>query len=151
MIYITYRILYSKLEVLNNHKSNSNTKFYSAIDEQANVMEASDDEYVEEEADVISLSNLTESEPKFRVNGKTNSTISTIFETSSARKSKHYQLFPLDKILDEEEKLVPWEKIKYTLVTMSVMVISTVILGNKDIQSFLDIEYCSSIYWILYF
>ena len=141
LLFSTYRTLLTGFELWNKEINNPRANFYNSMKNQPDEHD-SEDEYIEDEADEISLSTITDGDLRNRMNqAKLNTTISTVMETGIRKKSTNSELFPLDRILDNESKHVQWDKIKYVVVTLSVMVIATVFLGNKDVKSLLGISH----------
>lgn len=149
LIFTTYRTFLSGFELWNKEVNNPKANFYNRVNNYGAT--GSDNEYVEDEADVLSLSTITDADLRLRMNQvKLNTSISTIFESSAKKTNKDYKWYPLDRILDSETQYIQWDKLKYIIVTLSVMILSTVLLGNKDVKSLLGISQCSTFYWMLY-
>lgn len=95
------------------------------------------------------MSTVNDQELRHRINAAKLNTSMTTFNESRSRKS-HLELFPLEKIIEQEKEYVVWSKLKLMIVTLLVVTLSTVCLGTKDVRSVLGLSICSARYWALY-
>jgi len=122
-------------------------KFYT--DSRDSLDYGSDDEYIDEDAEEVSLSTITDADIRQRINHKLNTSITTFNEDKSDA-SLNLDLFPLEKIIENEKEFILWGKVRLILVMMGVIFLSMICLGTKDIKSALGLSHCSPTYLSLF-
>ena len=98
-------------------------KFYTNEADRYDFENNSDDDYIDDGADEISMSTITDNEVRRRINQeKLNMTMTTVDENRA--KSAVGDLFPLEKLINSEKEYILWNKVKLISVTMGVVVLS---------------------------
>ena len=102
LLLTTYRTLILGINLWKQDIHKNHAKFYTNSQDVLNFGDDSDEEYIHEDVEEISLSSLNDNEIRHRQNHKLDTTLTTVNEERSSA-SKNLELFPLENIIENEK------------------------------------------------
>lgn len=123
LLFSMHRTFLLAVELWKQDVSKKPAKFYTNEEDRCNLDGNSDDGYIDDEIDAVSMSTITDNEVRNRINHlKLNMTMTTVNENRDSKSGG--DLFPLEKLINNEREYILWNKVKLIFVTMGIVVLS---------------------------